>query len=205
MGNNAAALRAAKMLEHFDGLYCIIMCGIAGGIPHPQSPEDHVRLGDIVVTDRFGVIQYDLGKQKPGEFDHRHDPRPPSARMLEAVKILERNKLTGSRPWDEHLRVGLAARKYTRPDLSSDVILDEDGKPIDHPIVAEPPPRIFLGPIASSNAVQGDFRKRDSLRDKFKAKAVEMEGSGIADAAWEFERVGYLCTFRDFVNAMQPS
>jgi nucleoside phosphorylase len=191
MGNNAAALRAGKMLEHFDGLDCIIMCGIAGGIPHPQSPEDHVRLGDIVVTDRHGVIQYDLGKQKLEEFDHRHDPRPPSARLLEAVKILERNKLAGSRPWVEHLRAGLATRNYSRPNLSTDVVLDDDGKPVDHPPVAEPSPRVFLGQIASSNAVQGDFRKRDYLRDKFKVKAVEMEGSGVADAAWEFERVGY--------------
>ena len=191
MGNNAAALRAGKMLEHFDGLDCVIMCGIGGGVPHPKLPENHVRLGDIVVSDRFGVIQTDLGKQKLGEFEHRHDPRPPSARMLEAVKILERDKLAGVRPWEGHLKAGLAARGYSRPDLSTDVVLDENGEPINHPIVSEPSPRVFLGPIASSNAVQGDFRKRDYLRDRFKVKAVEMEGSGIADATWEFGTVGY--------------
>ncbi len=72
------------------------------------------------------------------------------------------------------------------------MVLDEDGKPVEHPVVTGPSPRVFLGPIASSNAVQGDFRKRDYLRDRFKVKAVEMEGSGIADAAWEYGTVGYL-------------
>jgi nucleoside phosphorylase len=192
MGNNPAALRASKMLEHFDGLDCVIMCGIGGGVPHPTSPENHVRLGDIVVSDRLGVIQTDLGKQRLEEFEHRHDPRPPSARMLEAVKILERGKLAGNRPWDAHLKVGLRARHYSRPDLSTDVVLDADGKAIEHPAVPGNVPRVFLGPIASSNAVQGDYRKRDYLRDRFKVKAVEMEGSGIADATWEYGTVGYL-------------
>lgn len=40
--------------------------------------------------------------------------------------------------------------------------------------------------------MQGDFRKRDELRDRFKVKAVEMEGSGVADATWEYEKAGYL-------------
>lgn len=192
MGNNSAAMRATKLLTDFDGIDAIIMCGIAGGVPHPAIPQDHVRLGDIVVSDRMGVVQYDLGKEKDRGFDHRHPPRPPSARLLEAVQILEQDRRAGHRPWDEHLRVGLAKRSITMPDASTDVVLDKNKKVIDHPDVPGPIPHIFYSAIASANVVQGNYRKRDKLRDKFKVKAVEMEGSGIADATWEYEKAGYL-------------
>jgi nucleoside phosphorylase len=180
------------MLMDFDGLDHIIMCGIAGGVPHPEEPQEHVRLGDIVVSNRKGVIQYDFGKQKGRVFEERFAPRPPSARLLEAVQILEQDKLSGQRPWDAHLRNGLAARSLVMPDAATDVVFDDKGEPVEHPAVSEARPRVFLGPIASANVVQGDFRKRDCLRDEHKVKAVEMEGYGVADATWEYEKAGYL-------------
>jgi hypothetical protein len=45
--------------------------------------------------------------------------------------------------------------------------------------------------IRSANVLLKDAAKRDALRDTFKVKAVEMEASGVADAAWE-HTVGYL-------------
>src|SRR5512139_294908 len=59
MGNNAAAIRASLMLQHFPDLKHIIMVGIAGGVPNPAKVEDHVRLGDVVVSGQGGVVQYD--------------------------------------------------------------------------------------------------------------------------------------------------
>ena len=52
-------------------------------------------------------------------------------------------------------------------------------------------PRIFHGPIASSGVLLKDPVKRDRLRKKFGVLAYEMEGAGLADAAWVAE-VGYL-------------
>jgi nucleoside phosphorylase len=49
-------------------------------------------------------------------------------------------------------------------------------------------PRIFIGPIASANKLLKSASERDELRDRFGVKAVEMEGSGIADAAWSLEK-----------------
>jgi len=63
MGNNAAGTRATLLLSHFPSVDSIIMCGIAGGIPHPDRVEDHVRLGDIVVSNAKGVVQYDFVKR----------------------------------------------------------------------------------------------------------------------------------------------
>ncbi len=56
MGNSVAAIRATNMLEHYRDIEMIIMCRIAGGIPHHKNPAEHVRLGDIVVSDIKGVV-----------------------------------------------------------------------------------------------------------------------------------------------------
>ena len=37
MGNNQTASRATLMLEHFPTIDFIIMCGIAGGVPHTRT------------------------------------------------------------------------------------------------------------------------------------------------------------------------
>ncbi len=192
MGNTSAAIGASKMLIDFPSIDVIIMCGIAGGVPNPESLEDHVRLGDIVVSNGQGVIQYDFGKKTLATFDHRHAPRPPSASLLQAVQVLEQDRVAGKRPWEGRLQEGVTKRSLTRPPESTDIVLDKAGSPVAHPPYSGPLPRIFHGAIASANCVQGDFRKRDKLREKFKIKAVEMEGAGIADASWEFEKAGYL-------------
>ena len=76
-GNNVAAIRASLLLNHFPDLEAVIMVGIAGGIPYPEKPDDHVRLGDIVISNGKGVIQYDFDKETITETFHRHPPRPP--------------------------------------------------------------------------------------------------------------------------------
>ena len=52
-------------------------------------------------------------------------------------------------------------------------------------------PRVFLGPIASSNTLLKNEGKRDMLAEQHGVRAVEMEGSGVADATWTQES-GYL-------------
>ena len=86
MGNNSAAIMATRLLSDFKGVQYLIMCGIAGGVPRLGDTENDVRLGDIVVSDRGGVVQYDLIKKRPdASKEHRHPPRPPGAALLGAV------------------------------------------------------------------------------------------------------------------------
>jgi internalin A len=192
MGNNIATARATLLLEHFHAVDAIIMAGIAGGVPSPQKPDDHVRLGDIVVSDKRGVVQYDMVKLKM----IRACPIAPSARLLEAVRRLQADELAGNRPWDEHIAVILQQLKQKRPPQTTDKLhaTDDPEVMLKHPndpkrLVRRP--RVFLGPVASANELLKDPVKRDSLRDKFGVKAVEMEGSGIADATWNHDK-GYL-------------
>jgi len=113
MGTNVASIRASLLLSHFPSVRSIIMCGIAGGIPNPTKPDDHVRLGDIVVSNLKGVVQYDFIKRTvkrkktdvPEEV--RAAPHRPSAELLEAVETLVANEHLGEHPWDRWLEESL--------------------------------------------------------------------------------------------------
>ena len=196
MGNNIAALRASLLLEHFPNVTSIIMTGIAGGVPYPEEVDEHVRLGDIVVSDHRGIIQYDFVSDKIEEKVHRFPPRPPSASLLEAVRLLQAFEIEGNRPWLKYIDQGVDKLNFHRPPTSKDILFssENDNEVIPHKHDkkrTKGQPRVFYGPIASANRLLKNPIKRDELREKFKIKAVEMESSGIADATWNRE-IGYL-------------
>ena len=196
MGNNIAALRASLLLEHFPNVTSIIMTGIAGGVPHPNKSDEHVRLGDIVVSDHRGVVQYGFVSDKITEKEHRFPPRPPSSSLLEAVRLLEASEIEGNHPWLKYIDFGIDKLKFHRPPKVKDILFGSENpdKVIPHPHDQkriDGQPRVFYGPIASADRLLKNPIKRDELREKFKVKAVEMESSGIADATWNRE-IGYL-------------
>jgi len=194
--NNAATLQASLLLEHFPDLKLIISVGIGGGVPNPVRSDDHVRLGDIVVSNEKGVIQYDQIKQEANRITYRNQPKPPSARLLEAARYLETEEIIGNCLWEKYVTQALSTLKITRPPEERDILYstENDKKIILHP---EDPkritgrPRVFMGPIASANILQKDPKVRDNLRREFGVKAIDMEASGITDATWK-HGVGYL-------------
>ena len=191
MGNNSAAIRATNLLNNCPNLEYLLMVGIAGAVPNPKRAESHVRLGDIVVSDRSGVVQYDFVKESAaGSIEHRNAPRAPSGKLLEIVNWLRADEELGNRPWESLIeqaieRLGSA---WQRPGETEDVLDDsvEGDSPVPHPNDPERrpgQPKVFHGPIAAANVLLKNPEKRNYLRERFFAKAVEMEGSGIADAA----------------------
>ncbi len=196
IGNNQAAARATNLLRDFPSIKHIFMVGIAGGVPNPASAENHVRLGDIVVSGEHGVKQYDLVKESKNKIEHRIPPRPPSSSVLEAVRFLESESLAAHDPISPCISTALTALNWHRPSVRYDV-LAATGNPrkrVRHPRDKSRragKPRVFIGPIASANTLLKNPEKRDQLRDRFGVKAVEMEGSGIADASLNLD-VGYL-------------
>jgi nucleoside phosphorylase len=195
MGNNIGAARATQFLEHCPNLRALLMVGIAGGIPHPQRADEHVRLGDVVVSNEKGVIQYDFVKRTGTFEERRHSPRPPGVDLLEAANALQTAELEGDCPWEPYVAAAVGSLGWVRPEPDTDVLRTPGGRStIPHPDYLERrpgQPKVFCGPIASANTLLKDPELRDLLRDSFGVKAVEMEGSGIADATWLHER-GYL-------------
>jgi len=195
MGNNSAAGRATLLLEHFPNVEVIIMVGIAGGIPYPEKPAEHVRLGDLVISDRFGTIKYDHIKEgydyikKEPSVEVRSSPRPPGSVLLEAVNLLVSGEMRGERPWLPHIGQGVDKLGWERPGEEKDIFTasDDPDRVIPHPTDTQRQPgqpRVFTGLIGSADTLLKNPIKRDGLRDRFGIKAVEMEGSGIADATW---------------------
>ena len=74
-GNDAAASACTNLLRSYRSVRCLLMAGIAAGIPNPGRPERHVRLGDIVVA--RGIAEYDSVRENddgPGRPAGRPDP-----------------------------------------------------------------------------------------------------------------------------------
>ncbi len=173
MGNNIASVRATLMLHHFPSIESVIMVGIAGGVPNPTKPDEHVRLGDIVVSNQNGVVQYDFGTETIEELKDKHPPRPPSSELLEAVNLLKAKELEEECPWLQFIERALLPKGSKRPSNKKDRLMGTKAprRVIRHPHDPKrlkDQPRVFTGPIASANRVLKNPIKRDQLRDKFR-------------------------------------
>jgi nucleoside phosphorylase len=196
MGTNMAGIWAGHMLQDFSSLQDIIMVGIAGGAPFPETPDEHVRLGDIVVSGDYGVIQFDFVKETIYERKPRPFPRPPSSSLLQSVKLLQAAEMKREHPWLPFIDQATSQLNIVRPAAVNDKLASsiDPEKIIPHPKDKKRHPnrpRIFVGPIAASNTLLKNPLLRDELRNQFGVKAIEMESSGIADATWD-TKAGYL-------------
>jgi nucleoside phosphorylase len=196
MGNNIAAAFTATVESQLPNLRVIIMCGIAGGLRERLSGgsvnfEADIRLGDVVISNEMGVIQYDLGKDEDGDWTPRNRPRPPGAELLQAVRLLESDRLGGERPWETYIAAAIPSVEGARRPADD---IDSGGDTIAYP--RDPNrspgvPRLFQSPIASGNTLLKNEKRAIALRQTHKVLATEMEGSGVADASW-LNNNGYL-------------
>jgi nucleoside phosphorylase len=189
VGNGISAVATTQLLNDLPSVRTVILSGIAGGVPNVKKAEDHVRLGDIVVSNEYGVIQYDFVKDEMTKVIPRHPPRPASSNLVRAARMLEAEAIFGLRPWEAYIDQVLSALAWKRPPTTTDVLVssDDQSKTLRHPrdpLRTNKKPRVFLGAIAASNTLLKNPIRRDQLRDLFGVKAVDMEGSGTADAAW---------------------
>ncbi len=191
MGNNSAAIVATHALRSFhDDIGHVIMVGIAGGCPSPSKPDDHVRLGDIVVLNEQGLLQYDFTKRTAQGDAIRRSPQLPSKALLEAAKTLTIRQFADDAPWEATI-VAAARGDLRRPASKTDVLHDAHGARVAHPKQGKRKhgkPLVHHGAIGSANILLKDPSARDMLRDTYNVRAVEMEGSGLQDAGWHVEK-----------------
>ena len=204
VGNNASAAIATKAFDRYPTIDYVFITGIAGGIPSLDKPEEHVRLGDIVVCNDKGVIQHDMGKNvveswggklgkllnlKKSVFEHHNPPRAPDSILLKNVTLLVENNGPNEFKYWKYLDRLIKERNVIKPD-----VVDYADSPWiqgvaheEHALSTEysqDRPRIHFSPIACGNTVVKDKKVRDILKNRFSVKAIEMEASGVADAAW---------------------
>ncbi|MCP3460721.1 hypothetical protein [Bradyrhizobium sp. CCGUVB23] len=185
MGKANAATVTANALRSFPNVEHILMVGIAGGCPNTQKPDDHVRLGDVVFSSSAGIIEYDFVKETQEGRQTRSSPQRPSAKLLQAAGHLTTRELMNERPWESilaHAQLRLGA-KFARPPSSQDVLY-ENGKAVAHPDVRDTLPKVHGGAIGTADTLLKNHTTRDQLRDQFNVRAVEMEASGLQNAAW---------------------
>jgi nucleoside phosphorylase len=191
VGNNKASILGTILLERYPSIEVVLMVGIAGGVPAPGNAEKHVRLGDIVICDDKGIIQYDKGKKSPEEFEPKPPPRPIDPKWSQRCQNLI-GLNTGEPKYWTYLDDISSKLDISRPRKGS--FKDCEGKVMRHPRDKKRKsqrPKVHIGTIVSSNTLLRDPRMRDQLKDDYEAMAIEMESSGIADATY-VAGAGYL-------------
>jgi nucleoside phosphorylase len=195
MGKVNAATLTANALRSFPEIEHILVVGIAGGCPNPGAPEEHVRLGDIVVSNEKGIFEYDDIKLVEGATERRGNREKPSHAMLQAFGLLESAKQLGERPWEQHFDTALtrlteSEHNYARPPDETDILYSGD-QAIPHPQDdrrRKGQPRVHGGGIGSADILLKDSALRDELSRNYGIKAAEMEASGVQGAAWSAGR-----------------
>jgi nucleoside phosphorylase len=189
-GNDAAASACTNLLRSYRSVRCLLMAGIAAGVPDPGRPERHVRLGDVVVA--RGIVAYDRVRENDdGPVSRRAFP-PPSPVLQRRARLLRAGEMTGDRPWED-LLVSQARRfpAFARPPEAADVLYSADGSGtrIPHPDMAlsghrPGRPKLHSGLIASGDRSLRSARKRDEIAARYDVLAIEMEGKGIGNTGF---------------------
>lgn len=209
MGNNSAAVTAASILMEFPNIEDLIIVGIAGAIPVPVRPnrtqhdyQRHVRLGDIIVS-TDGIVQYDFVRLDRDKSECRKQATRPSPRLTSAVQQIRVEEEAGHHEWEGFLSKSLSENGIRRPrtdriidDVASGAHQATGGQTfLQHPRkqARRRPnaPLVHYGLIGSANVLLKNSLERDRLGAEHGVRAVEMEGSGIADAAWNLA-AGYI-------------
>jgi nucleoside phosphorylase len=190
-GNDTAASACANLVRSFGSVRCVLMVGIAVGVPNLRDPDRHVRLGDIVVATQ-GIVEYDSVR------DHADGPVPrrtfPAASSLleRRANMLRAHEALGLRPWE--IVLASKARKlpaFARPPQSSDVLYlsDHADDQIPHPDPALTGhrrgwPKVHYGRIGSGDRSLRSAARRDEIAAAHDVLAIEMEGKGIGNAGF---------------------
>lgn len=189
--NSAAADGCANLVRSFSTVNCVLMVGIAAGMPAPDKPLQHVRLGDVVVAS-WGIVDYDHVVDTPEGVSLRQPHPRPSPLLGHAAKLLEADERTGLRPWEALLDTALRTLPYfARPPADTDLVYADDSgdRVLPHPDPAlsrhRPGwPRVHYGRIGSADRSLRDLARRDELATRHGLRAIEMEGTGIGKAGF---------------------
>ncbi|KAJ5467196.1 Ankyrin repeat protein [Penicillium sp. IBT 31633x] len=204
-GNCFAATVITQMRMTFPSLKYGLLVGIGGGVPI-KTNHGPIRLGHVVVSDptgtHSGVVQYDHGKAKAGQFELKGSFAPPPTALLNAARDMAARhfRMNHDPIWENTKRTQFSHRAFRRfkfPGTTNDHLYPPDYEHrqngvsseeggcdpklrIERPIDEEDDFHVVVhrGVIASGELVIKDAKKRDDLAQGYGVLCFEMEAAG---------------------------
>lgn len=205
----AAGNTTTRLLGTFQKVDYVFLVGLGGGVPHYTDWNQHVKLGDVVVShfsnDKRSVYTYcESGKVRPDgtlEFEHK-DYCPVNLCLQDIASQLKAQSEVEceSTPYLRYLREGQEALKseldndFKRPSLETDKLYmcigERDMIEVAHPAPQDPIlakrmeglPRIHLGPVVSGRVVCRDDQLRQAFSQRCSAKAWDSEFDSVVES-----------------------
>ncbi|EHK19587.1 uncharacterized protein TRIVIDRAFT_156208 [Trichoderma virens Gv29-8] len=196
-GTNAAATVAAKLMSKYTSIRFGLLVGIGGGVP---SRESDIRLGDVVVSQPRngygGVVQYDFGKTRPGEFETTGFLNTPPMVLLDALSKIQADHLSGNSKFLQYLHRVTRQLGITPENSNTDMLFESSYEHVEgsacencntEQLIKRSPPNrdvaIHYGTVASGNQVIRDGITRDKLSAKLGGVlCFEMEAAGLMNS-----------------------
>lgn len=180
-----AAATCTDMLRSFPHVRCVLMAGIAGGVPAPRDPTRHVRLGDLVIAN--GIVDYGHIKQSMEGTVQRRPISGISMDLKRVAQRLEEDQILGATMnWEELLSPpeDYPMAVFARPPETKDR-LRRGRRVIPHPDRTlsghlDGTPKVHFGSVGSADVLLKSAEVRDRLASQHGVLAFEMETAGVA-------------------------
>jgi nucleoside phosphorylase len=199
IGLTSAATVVTQLQAAFKNIRSGLMVGIGGGVP---SAEADIRLGDVVVSrpdgSFGGVVQYDLRKAIPADFQRMGTLNTPPQLLLSALSTIQADEMMGESVLDPHLSILESVPTFRRSKAGPDILFDaaydhENGRSCKHCSPGNQlsrPPRdkeeetiVHYGTIASGNQVVKNAAERDRISAGLgSVYCFEMEAAGLMNS-----------------------
>ncbi|RSM18703.1 hypothetical protein CDV31_002423 [Fusarium ambrosium] len=205
MGKVKATSATASLRSSYPNLELALVTGICGGVPITGSGKELV-LGDVVISNT--IVQYDLGRRYPNEFETKHTlsdslGRPAlhiqnlvvtfktsrglqqlEGRAASHLKTLQSRQLdedeTAKECDDGPGAVCNASRKLSCRELGCDVQQRVSRKRLQDSQRLRVP-QVLVGRLGSGDTVLKSGEDRDRIAEEHDLIAFEMEGAGAWD------------------------
>ncbi|EFQ25647.1 phosphorylase superfamily protein [Colletotrichum graminicola M1.001] len=134
MGKVGAATETARLKHIYPGLELAFLTGICGGVPSPGTANEML-LGDVVISK--SIVQYDIGRQYPGQFDRKDTVEDNLGRPNKDIRTLlvvletqsalnelqQRARQNLAHVQQEAVNAGYRT-SYSRPSTAEDVLFE---------------------------------------------------------------------------------
>ncbi|PYH79080.1 purine and uridine phosphorylase [Aspergillus uvarum CBS 121591] len=191
IGKASATAVAVHCQVSFPNLKLALIVGVCGALPFMNNGQEII-LGDIIISD--GIIQYDFGRQYPGQFVRKNalldsPGRPNPEIRAHLAKLKSRRGRTVLRDMiGTHLHVLQSDPQlktdYQYPGTEQDVLYQPGSNiiiPRQRLEKANPMPDVHFGLVASGDTIMKFGQLRDCIAMAEGVIAFEMEGAGVSD------------------------